>query len=119
MLPTTSVRIIVVCGSRAWADERKIRKVLSQFKRPAQIIHGGATGADRIAGSVARSLGFAVTEMQADWDKWGRIAGYKRNCEMLALEPEVVIAFWDGQSRGTKHTIREAKVRDIPVLVVL
>jgi hypothetical protein len=84
----------------------------------AEIIHGGAPGADRIAGWLAEDFGFTVREFKANWDRGGKRAGILRNIKMLDASPDLVIAFWDGKSRGTKHTIDEAKRRGIPVEVL-
>ena len=54
----------------------------------------------------------------ADWDKYGKAAGYKRNGEM-ARNADALIAFWDGKSRGTKHMIDLAKKYDLQARVVM
>jgi hypothetical protein len=59
-----------------------------------------------------------VRVFPADWERYKRRAGIIRNLEMLDQEPDLVIAFWDGKSRGTAHTIGEARRRGIPVEVV-
>jgi ABC-type sugar transport system substrate-binding protein len=51
----------------------------------------------------------------ADWDQFGKRAGYLRNEQMLNQHPTAVWAFWDGQSRGTLHTMREARKRKLPM----
>jgi hypothetical protein len=109
---------VLVCGSRSWADEAAIQRALEELlPRPATIIHGGARGADQLAGRIAARLGYAVEVYVADWRRGGR-AGPERNRRMLDSKPDLVLAFWDGQSRGTAHTIAEARHRNIPVAVV-
>lgn len=71
-----------------------------------------------MAAAIGRSLGFHVEEFPADWKKEGRAAGFKRNILMLELGPDIVIAFWDWRSSGTRHTIDEAKKRGIPTEIV-
>jgi hypothetical protein len=51
----------------------------------------------------------------ADWKTHGRSAGPKRNLMMLDMKPDLVLAFWDGKSPGTKHLIENARKRGIPV----
>lgn len=80
-------------------------------------MHGGAPGADQLAARAARKLGLEVEEYRADWGKYGRRAGMLRNLEMLNRNPDFVLAFWDGQSKGTAHTIREARRRGMHVAV--
>jgi hypothetical protein len=112
------MRRIVVCGSRNWTDGDLVWSVLEVLRHPVEIIHGDAPGADRIAAEIAEEQGFRVTAVPAEWDRYGRSAGMKRNVQMLEMNPSIVIAFWDGKSRGTAHTVREARKRGIPVLVV-
>lgn len=110
----------MVCGSRSWRDHEAIREYLRKLPRGAIIRHGGAGGADRMAGTVAASLGFAVDEMPAFWrvnGVYNPSAGFERNISMLDKEPRAsrVAAFWDGRSTGTKHTITEALRRALHV----
>lgn len=56
----------------------------------------------------AKERGYAVSEHPADWDRYGKSAGYIRNKEM-AEEADALMAFWDGKSRGTMHMINLAK----------
>lgn len=109
---------VLVCGSRDWTDHEKIRIRLAELPRGTLVLHGGARGADRIAGTVAASLGLAVNEYPADWRGFGRSAGYRRNLAMLGQEPDLVLAFWLDGSTGTGHTVREARKRRIPVEVI-
>jgi hypothetical protein len=90
---------------------------LKELPRGSTIMHGDARGIDRTAGELADALGFFVEVYPADWERHGRRAGVVRNLEMLAKRPDLVLAFWDGSSRGTKHTIDEARKRGIPVEV--
>ena len=55
--------------------------------------------------------------MPADWEKYGRSAGPKRNAQMAEIA-NALIAFWDGQSRGTKNMIETAKQKGLIVKVV-
>jgi YspA, cpYpsA-related SLOG family len=107
---------VLVCGSRAWDDYVAIFDRLSLLPRGSTIVHGGARGADQIAARVAGRLGFQVEEFLPDWSN-GKRAGLDRNLVMLDQKPDLVIAFWDGHSTGTTHTITEATKRGIPVEV--
>lgn len=108
---------VLVCGSRDWNRPTEIGRRLAKLPRGAEIIHGGARGADVFAGIYARALGIPETEYPADWRGKGKRAGIIRNLAMLDSEPNLVIAFWDGESTGTAHTITEARKRGIPVEV--
>lgn len=82
------------------------------------IVHGGARGPDTQAGLMLADDA-KIEVFPADWDGLGRSAGYMRNMEMLDSNVDRVIAFWDGKSRGTKHTINEAWRRGIPVRIYM
>lgn len=81
------------------------------------MLHGGARGADKLAGTVAAKLGFEVEEYEAEWNTYGKAAGALRNIKMIETEPDLVIAFWDGASAGTKHTLSLARKAGIPTKV--
>jgi len=109
---------VLICGSREWRDGSLIRRTIHGLKPGCLIIHGGAKGADRIAGDTAEGLGYHTAVVRPLWDTYGKGAGHLRNVAMLDLEPDRVIAFWDGKSPGTRGTIDEARRRGIPVEVV-
>ncbi len=109
---------VLVCGSRTWRYGGKVYERLRQLPRGTHVIHGGARGADFLAATCADSLGMKVECFPADWKNEGRSAGVQRNLLMLQQQPDLVIAFWDGKSTGTAHTIREAEKRGIPVEIV-
>jgi hypothetical protein len=108
---------VLVCGSRSWNDYATIRRRLAKFEPGVTVIHGAARGADQKAAIAARALGIPETPFPADWRGNGRRAGIIRNLAMLNDSPDLVLAFWDGRSTGTKHTIDEAHRRGIPVEV--
>jgi hypothetical protein len=118
---------ILICGSRSIWDRATIAVALAKiiWTKPANeeftIISGGARGADTLGEQIAHELGFEVQRFPADWSR-GKGAGFARNIQMLEqLDPrsDLVLAIWDGQSNGTKHTITQAKQRNIPTLVVV
>lgn len=121
----TDLRILVT-GSRHWTDRDTIRRALVDTIDNwtarggcgyVTVIHGGAPGADRIAGEIARELRCAVEVHPADWDRHGRRAGPIRNAEMVQAGADVCLAFPLGQSRGTRGCIRLAELAGIPVHV--
>lgn len=111
---------ILVCGSRDWADGsaaryRELRNRLSQQDvLSAIVIHGNAKGADRMAEAVCEANNVHTAKMDARWNGFRKQARFLRNCAMLDLQPDLVIAFTTG-SNGTQHTIDEARKRGIPV----
>ena len=106
---------VLVCGSRNWTDEYRVRRRLMQLPADTQIIHGGCRGADSIADSVAKEARLPVIEVPADWDRYGASAGPIRNRQMLDMGPKLVLAFHDDikKSKGTIHTLTLAEQRGI------
>ena len=112
-------RRVLICGSRDWSSVQAIEDRIQQLPADTLIIQGGAKGADEIARWAGVEAGHFVVEVNcADehWEAFGKRAGYLRNCAMLDLEPDVVIAFSTG-SKGTQLTIDEARRRGIRVEV--
>lgn len=117
---------ILVTGSRNWTDADPIMERLEELPYPWEsgpygsrhtLLHGDARGADRIAAEIAGEMGWIVEPYPADWQSHGRRAGYLRNVQMLDQAPDLVLAFQRNGSRGTQHTIDEARKRGIPVEV--
>lgn len=109
---------VLICGSRDWNDGTAIYMRVSKLPGDAEIITGGARGADTIAERAARDTRRPCTVFHANWDDHGRKAGILRNLRMLDYGPDLVIAFQRAGSRGTQHTINEARKRGIPVEVI-
>lgn len=72
------------------------------------IVSGGARGVDSIAAAYAKDHGIRLVEFLPDYDKFGKGAPLKRNHQIIEAA-DLVLAFWDGHSRGTAYTIREAR----------
>ena len=83
-----------------------------------EIVSGGAKGVDTCAREYARSRGIKLTEFLSEYEKYGRSAPLKRNM-IITESVDLVLAFWDGASRGTKYVIDYCKSRGIPVKVFL
>lgn len=114
---------IQITGSRDFTDVKIVggaiaRAVGSIYDTKHVIVHGGARGADSLSGEVARSFGYTEEVHPADWDRYGKSAGYRRNAEMIALKPDVVLAFKKrgAGNKGTQHTIDLANKAGIPVI---
>lgn len=69
-----------------------------------EIISGGAKGIDRCARNYAVDHKIKLTEFCPDYARFGRSAPLKRNLEIIAYA-DIILAFWDGKSRGTKYVI--------------
>jgi len=104
---------VIVCGSRRWRDRDMIADRLAELPATSTIVQGGAGGADRIASQEAQKLGLRIEEHSAQWERYGKRAGYLRNKEMAELGADLVIAFWDGRSEGTMHMVDLAEENGI------
>lgn len=80
----------------------------------------GARGADSLAETYAKNNKVLFRLFEADWNKYGKPAGFIRNTQMLEyIEPNgLLVSFWDGESRGTKDTIEKAFHRKLAVIIV-
>jgi hypothetical protein len=98
---------VIIAGGRDFNDYDKL-KIACDFTLKNQdyviIISGTANGADKLGEKYANDNGHPIKQFPADWDKYGKSAGYRRNSEM-AKDSDALIAFWDGKSRGTKSMI--------------
>lgn len=81
-----------------------------------EIVSGGAKGVDTSAKEYALSHGIKLTEFLPEYDKYGRGAPLKRNITIIE-HADMVLAFWDGRSRGTKYVIDNCKKRNITVRI--
>ena len=121
---------VIIAGSRDFNDYKLLKKsaieiITKKTMLPdlTRIISGGARGADTLGEQFANEMGLEISRFIPDWDGLGKRAGYVRNAEMakFAVEDDndgMLIAFWDGQSRGTKHMIDLAKRYGLEVHVV-
>ena len=108
---------VLITGGREYSNRKYVFEYLDEFHKATPIsllIHGGATGADYLAGEWAKSREIPFKVYPAEWKKYGKRAGPIRNQQMLDEEsPEFVIAF-PGNS-GTKDMINKAEKAKITV----
>ena len=110
---------IIIAGGRDFKDYTRLKLVVEhnvQNLNSVEIICGEAKGADTLGKQLAISKGWTVHSFPADWERYGKAAGYRRNEEM-AKHAEALIAFWDGKSKGTKHMIDLAQKLKLKVKV--
>lgn len=106
---------IIVAGGRDFDDYEYLCKeldgILDQIDGDKEIVSGTAKGADSLGTRYGKEHGIPVKEFKPNWRQYGRAAGIIRNQEMLdyaSEETPLVVAFWDGQSKGTHDMIRKA-----------
>lgn len=82
-----------------------------------EIISGGAKGVDASAREYAARRGVMLTEFLPDYGRYGKAAPLRRNIEILE-RADMVLAFWDGKSRGTKFVIDECAKRGVSLQII-
>lgn len=117
---------IAIVGSRDYPEIEQVGEYIHKLAREnpwarPTIVSGGARGVDTAAAAVARSCGFDVEVFPAHWrdgdGSYNRAAGIERN-KRVVRSVDRVVAFWDGESRGTRSTIDAALALGIDVEVI-
>ena len=118
------MKYLLIAGSRNFNDRETFERVAADYidmdARFTTIVEGGASGADSLAKEYAEKYCAGFVEFKADWKKYGRAAGPKRNDEMVAFIKEkngTALYFWDGESIGTKQCIESARRKGVDVTV--
>ena len=113
---------VLVTGSRDWDDEQELRYALIHAAASrldsVVIVHGACpTGADAMAAGWASDYGVQAEEHPADWDGYGKAAGFIRNAEMVSLGADLCLAFYKqgAGNKGTDHCASQAEKAGIPV----
>lgn len=115
---------IIIAGSREFNNYEFVKETMDivfnlfeiKENMPVEIICGMCRGADMLGEKFAKEKGYYVKYFPADWEKNGKIAGIIRNGEMAKYAARkgneddmgILVAFWDGKSRGTKNMIINA-----------
>lgn len=107
---------ILVTGSRDWGDEAIVRNALESLRVSWATLVSGAcpTGADAIAERLAEQWGWTIERHPAEWKKYGRSAGPRRNKEMVDSKPDICVGFVKNNSRGATGTLKMAEEAGIP-----
>lgn len=82
-----------------------------------EIVSGGAKGIDADAKRYALQNHIALTEFLPDYQRYGRGSPLKRNIQIIDYA-DIVLAVWDGKSRGTKYVIDQCKKKNIPLKII-
>lgn len=119
---------ILVTGSRDWADATTVEHALFDAwaeaplcphcdPHPTLVSGACPTGADRMAEDAWEERGLPVERHPADWDRYGKRAGYLRNLTMVEGGADVCLAFIRNESKGATMTADLARTAGIPVRV--
>ncbi|MFT3994837.1 MAG: SLOG family protein [Dysgonomonas sp.] len=99
---------LAIVGSRNGFTEEFVWRVLyalMSYYGKFTIVSGGAVGVDSFAESFGKKYGLECIVYKAEWDKYGKKAGFMRN-KVIVENSDAMIAFWDGNSKGTLHDIK-------------
>jgi len=109
---------IAIIGSRTFNDYELLVSTMESYKDYISVIvSGGAKGADSLGERWAKENNIETDIYYPDWDKYGKKAGFLRN-KQIVENSDGVIAFWDGESKGTQHSFRLCDELEIPIKIV-
>lgn len=110
----------IIAGSRTATCENVSRalEVCAWTPEITLVVSGTARGADKVGEWWAEKNSIEVKRFPADWDRFGKRAGYLRN-EQMAKFADALIAVWDGQSKGTKYMIDIAREQGLEVFIYI
>lgn len=114
---------VLVTGSRTWDDENEIRLALALITQEhgaenVTVVHGACPrGADALADEIASRWGGGMTvePHPADWNGYGKRAGFIRNAAMVGAGADICLAFIKDRSAGASHCAAQAERAGIPV----
>ncbi len=107
----------IIAGSRGITQLRFVEEAVAESGLTiTEVVSGTARGVDKLGEEWALQHSIPIKRFPADWDFYGKAAGYVRNAHM-AEYGEALIALWDGVSKGTKNMIDIAKEKGLKVYV--
>jgi len=110
---------VIIAGGRNYSDYVELCNICDavlEGTSDIEIVSGTAKGTDSLGERYSLERGHGLKKFPADWNKHGKSAGYIRNKQM-AEYADGLIAFWDGESKGTLHMINLAKERSLKVRI--
>ena len=106
----------IIAGGRDFNNYSIVRQTIDRFSNVDEIVSGDARGADAQGIIYGTQYNIKVVHFPAQWDLYGKSAGFIRNAEMGEYA-DALIAFWDGKSKGTAHMIKTMKRNNKPYWV--
>lgn len=119
---------VIVAGGRSFGNYQLLKSCLDYIfnninhEVDIEIVSGRAEGADKLGERYAQEHNLSCKIFPAEWGKYGKKAGPIRNSQMIDYAKEqipMVVAFWNGKSRGTMDTLSKAQLNGIESIVIL
>jgi hypothetical protein len=109
---------LAIIGSRNFTNYKLLQEILEQYKpKITLVVSGAAKGADSLGEKWALENNIQTLIFPADWNQYGKRAGFIRN-EDIIKNCDCCVAFWDGESKGTKHSLSLCKKYNKPYEIV-
>jgi predicted Rossmann fold nucleotide-binding protein DprA/Smf involved in DNA uptake len=99
---------VAIVGSRHFSEPARVGDYVNALPRGASIITGSASGVDAAATKAARAKGIPVQVIPASFDELADVARSAARNQRLVDACDVLVAFWDGTSKGTRTTVERA-----------
>jgi len=99
-----------IIGSRGFNNYELVKEVMGDYLNRDNelncelVVSGGAKGADTLGEQWAKENNIPTLIFKPEWDKYGKSAGFRRNQDIVK-NCDMVVAFWDGVSKGSKSSI--------------
>jgi hypothetical protein len=112
---------VIIAGGRDFDDYdllcEKCDKILSR-QTEIEIVSGRVRGADQLGERYAKERNYPIKMFAADWNRYGKRAGYIRN-EDMANYGDGLILFWNGISKGSEHMLNTAKEWNLKIRIII
>ena len=109
---------LIIAGSRSFTNYQLLCQTLAPERhRITQVLTGGARGADQLGFRWAVKHHIRPRCFAADWERFGKAAGVRRNYQM-AQAGDVLVCFWDGVSKGSANMISCMQQLSKPCVIV-
>jgi len=125
---------VAIIGSRSFENYELLKFKLLPYKASiTEIVSGGASGADKLAEIYAKANNIPVKVFEADWENldaepckiktrqdgssYNVLAGFNRNTKIVQ-RADFIICFWDGQSTGTRDSLKKAHGFKKDILII-
>ena len=108
----------IIAGSRSITNYEEVKKYLYVYREDiSKVLCGCAKGVDEIRKQFAYEYTIPIEYYPADWNKYGKQAGFIRNQDIID-NCDGVIAFWDEKSNGTRDSLNKAKNQNKPIKII-